>query len=159
MLFYHQNRGLLDRFQLVLSSFLQKKGLPFANVLSEEKIQQAFDEEGIDFASDQDDDGRVYTPAVTLWAFLSQVLFKDEHRSCAAAVTRVVTLLVALGREPCSDNTGAYCRARAKLSEPVIRRLACDVASGCEQAVPEAWLWYGRHVKIPDGSAIPGGAN
>lgn len=152
MLFYRRRRGLLDRFQLVLRSFLQKKGLPFANVLPEEKIQQAFDEEGIDFACDDDD--RVYTPALTLWAFLSQVLFKDEHRSCAAAVARVVTLLVALGRKPCSDNTGAYCRARAKLSQTVIRRLACDLASGCEDEVPQPWLWYGRHVKIPDGSTL-----
>ncbi len=152
MSFTRCGRGLLDRFQLVLRSFLQKEGLPFADVLPEEKIRQAFEEEGLDFACD--DDERVYTPPVTLWASLSQVLYKEEHRSCAAAVARVVTLLVALGRPRCSDNTGAYCRARAKLSETVIRRLACDVASGCEAEVPETWLWHGRHVKIPDGSTV-----
>jgi hypothetical protein len=42
-------------------------------------------------------------------------------------------LLVALGREPPSDNTGAYCRARAKLPVAVIRRLACEVADRCER--------------------------
>jgi hypothetical protein len=28
------------------------------------------------------------------------------------------------------------------------------LASGCEAQVPQAWLWYGRHVKIPDGSTV-----
>ena len=59
-----------------------------------------------------DGEDAVYTPAITLWAFLSQVLFKDAQRSCVAAVARVVVLLVALEREPCRGNTGAYCRAR-----------------------------------------------
>jgi putative transposase len=79
-------------------------------------------------------------------------MFKEEQRSCAAAVSRVVVLLVALGQQPPSGNTGAYCRARAKLPVSVIRRLACQVADGCERAVPKPWLWYGRHVKLVDGS-------
>jgi hypothetical protein len=134
---------------------MQMTGLPFADVLPEEKIQQAFDEEGIDFASDGDDENeRVYTPPITVWAFLSQTLFKQEQRSCAAAVARVVTLVVALGREPCSDNTGAYCRARAKLTDTVLRRMACDVAVGCEKKVPKSWLWFGHHVKLVDGSTV-----
>src|SRR5208283_4540014 len=97
-------------FRLVLLSFLQHASLPFAQALSEESIQQAFDDEGVAFGQDE---GDVYTPPLTLWAFLSQVLHKGEQRSCLAATARVVVLLAALGR-PCSDNTGAYCRARAK---------------------------------------------
>ena len=75
----------------------------------------------------------IYTPPIALWALLSQVLFKEEQRSCAAAVSRIVVLLVALGQQPPSGNTGAYCRARAKLPVLVIRRLACEVADGCER--------------------------
>ena len=52
-------------------------------MLPEETIQQAFDDEGVSFGQGE---GDVYTPALTLWAFLSQVLFKDEQRSCLAAV-------------------------------------------------------------------------
>ena len=100
---------------------MQHDGLAFAGVLSEETIQQAFEEAECAFAQDDDN---VYTPAITLWAFLSQVLFKDEQRSCLAAVARVIVLLVALGKKPCSDDSGAYCRARAKLPVPIIRRLA-----------------------------------
>ena len=130
MSFYQPSRVLPRRFRLVLASFLQWPSLPFADVISEASIQTAFDDEGVSFAHDED---AVYTPAITLWAFLSQVLFKDEHRACVAAVARVVVLLVALNREPCSGNTGAYCRARAKLSETVLRRLTTDVADGCER--------------------------
>jgi hypothetical protein len=134
---------------LIQASFLQTEGWPFAEVLSEDEIQQAFADEGVDFAQEEDE---IYTPPLTLWAFLWQVLHKGEQRSCVAAVSRVVVLLVALGREPCAKNTGAYCRARAKLPEKVIERLAVDVARGCEAQVPQGWLWHQRHVKMIDGT-------
>ena len=149
MSFYQPARSLSQRFRLVLSSFMQHPGLPFQESLSEEMIQQAFEEEDSVFAQGDDD---LYTPALTLWAFLSQVLFKDEQRSCVAAVSRVVVLCLALGRGPCSDNTGAYCRARAKVPVVVVRRLALAVADGCEQKLPRRWLWKNRHVHLVDGT-------
>jgi len=139
------------RFRLVLSSFMQGTGLPFLNVLSEAQIEQAFDQEGVSFAEDKND---VFTPAVTLWAFLSQVLYKDEHRSCLAAVSRVIVLLVTLGRKACAKNNGPYCRARAKLSPRVIQRLTSQVARGGERQTPDDWLWHGRHVKLVDGTTV-----
>ena len=151
MSFYQGRPSLLCQFRLVLSSFLHKDGLPFSEALGEEEIRKAFDEEGASFASDE---GSIYTPAVTLWAFLSQVLHKEEQRSCLAAVARVAVLLVALGRRPCSGNTGAYCRARAKLSQSVIERLTRQMAAGCEDQLAAAWLWHGRHVKLADGTTV-----
>ena len=146
---FYQHSQSLPRFRMVLSSFMQHADLPFKDALTEEKIQQAFDDEGCAFAQDDDN---VYTPAVTLWAFLSQVLFKGEQRSCLAAVARVVVLYVTLGRGACSDNTGAYCRARAKIPTVIIRRLALAVADVCEQQLPDDWLWKGRHVHLVDGT-------
>lgn len=151
MSFYKQARSLPKRFRLVLASFLQRPGLPFADALAEEAIQKAFDDEDAGFA---DDEEAVYTPPVTLWAFLSQVLFKDEQRSCVAAVARVVVLRVALERGPCSSNTGAYCRARGKLSQTVIRQLTTDLADGCERQLDEGRLWHGRHVQLVDGTTV-----
>ena len=151
MSFYHGRTSLPRRFRLVLLSVLQAGGLPFSKVLSEEEIQDAFDEQGVSFAQEEDD---VYTPPLTLWAFLSQVLHKAEQRSCLAAVSRVIVLLVALGREPCAKNSGTYCRARAKLPEMVIERLTVQVAYGCEAQVPRRWLWHGRHVKLADGTTV-----
>jgi len=151
MSLYRQAQSLPKQFRLVLTSFLQQPGLPFADALSEEAIDNAFDDEGVTFADDED---AVYTPAVTLWAFLSQVLFKDEQRSCVAAVARVIVLLVALKRGPCSSNTGAYCRARGKLSESVIRRLTVGIVDGCERQLNETQLWHGRHVQLVDGTTV-----
>lgn len=152
MSFYHGCKTLTRRFHLVLASFLQSEGLPFGTVLPEEQIERAFEEEGVPLWSADDEEDAVYTPPVTMWAFLSQKLHKGEQRSCVAAVARVVVLLATLGRDPPSGNTGAYCRARAKLPEPVIRRLTLDMARGCEDAVPPSWLWHGRHVKLVDGT-------
>jgi hypothetical protein len=140
---------LPNRFRLVLASFLSRPGLPFADALPEDAMQRAFDEEDAWFADDPD---AVYTPAITLWAFLSQVLFKCEQRSCVAAVARVSVLLVALNRKPCSTNTAAYCRARAKLSESVLHRIAVEVADGCEVKLEDPWLWHDRHVRLVDGA-------
>lgn len=154
MSFYHGCPTLTGRFRLVLSSFLQSDGLPFAEALAEEEIERAFDEENVSFGVGDDGEDAVYTPAVTLWAFLSQMLHRGEQRSCVAAVSRVVVLLVALGHKPCSSNTGAYCRARARLPEKVLRRLTLDMANRCERAVPSEWLWHGRHVKLVDGTTV-----
>ncbi len=100
------------------------EGLPFSDILSAERIHQVFDEAGASFA--EDEENAVYTPAVTLWAFLSQVLFKAEQRSCLAAVSRVMVFLVAMGQKACSKNTAAYCRARAKLPTAAIRQLTTE---------------------------------
>jgi putative transposase len=151
MSFYPASPGLSRRFRLVHASFLEKDGLPFAEVLPAERIDEVFTEAGVAFPEDEE---CVYTPAVTLWAFLSQALAKDELRSCVMAVSRVIVLLVALGREPCSKNTGAYCRARARLPEVVLERLAVEVGRGCEDAAPSDWLWWRRHVLLADGTTV-----
>jgi hypothetical protein len=139
------------QFRVILTSFLQRSGQAFSEALPEERIAAAFESEGVSFASGEDD---IYTPAVTLWTFLSQVLFKDEQRSCFAAVSRVMVLMVALHKRPPANDTAAYCRARAKLPERVLRRLTCELANNCERDVPPAWLWHGRHVKLVDGTTV-----
>lgn len=157
MSFRTSARSLPQRFRLVLTSFLHVSGLPFAEVLSEDDIQQACDEEGIDFGQATADDDRqvVYTPAVTLWAFLSQVLFKEEQRSCLAATSRVVVFMAAL-QVRISDNTGQYCPARAKLTEPLLRRLTVEVAHGCEsQAAGPARRFHPRVRPISLHSRLP----
>ena len=149
---YQTASTLKYRFRSVLSSFLQQEGLPFSSVLSEERIEQVFHEADASFADAEED--AVYTPAITLWAFLSQVLFKAEQRSCLAAVSRVVVFLVAIGQKACSKNTGAYCRARARIPTAVIRQLATEAAATAEKNLPAEWLWLGRRVKTVDGFTV-----
>lgn len=136
-------------FEQTLGAFLTDPGLPFAQVLPAAEVEQVFAEAGVDFGTSS---RAVYTPAITLWAMLSQVV--DSSKSCSAAVLRVATLLVALGRNPCSEDTGAYCRARAKVPAFVIRRLALQVGRRLEDAAPATWLWQGRHVALADGATV-----
>jgi putative transposase len=136
-------------FEQTLAPFLADKGLPFAQVLPAAEVAEAFATEGVRFGTTPH---AVFTPALTLWAFLSQVV--DDAKACRAAVLRVAVLLIALGRRPCSEDTAAYCRARAKLPAVVIRRLALQVGRRLEQEVPKEWLWHGKSVKLADGTTL-----
>ena len=138
-------------FSLVQNAFLQAEGLPFSDVLPEAEIEAAFAAENACFAQDE---GDVFTPAVTLWAFLSQVLHAGRMRSCAAAVSRVAVLCAVLGRKPPKEYSGTYCHARAKLPEAVLERLVRAAGEELESRVPADWLWRGRHVKIADGTTL-----
>jgi putative transposase len=137
------------QFEQVFAPFLNDEGLPFAEVLPAPAVDQAFAEAGVDFGSTK---RSVFTPALTLWAFLSQVV--QPAKSCSAAVLRVATLLVALRDNPCALDTAAYCRARAKLPAAVIRNLALQAGRRLEEAIPEDWLWRGRHVQLVDGTTM-----
>ncbi len=148
---YTPGGAFTKSFQLLQNAFLQSEGLPFADVLSEEEIREAFVAANACFAQDEDD---IYTPAVTLWAWLSQTLHAGALRSCAAAVARVGVLCVMLNRQPPSPDTGDYCRARAKLPERVLEQLLYRVGEALESRVPADWLWQGRHVKIADGTTL-----
>lgn len=142
-------------FQLVRDSLLQANRLPFHEALTTAHVEQAFKAEGISFAQDDGcGNASVYTPAVTLWAMLSQALLTGVHRSCRAAVVRVAIYYAAVERIVSGTNTGAYCRARDKVTEGVVRRLAEGVASRAEAAVPEEWRWLGRTVHMVDGSTM-----
>jgi hypothetical protein len=52
--------------------FAHNDGLPFCEVLSKSSIQGVLDEHQIEFRD------RVFTPQVTIWGFLSQVLIEDH---------------------------------------------------------------------------------
>lgn len=138
-------------FSLVQDAFLQARGLPFRDILSEEEIHEAFAAENAWFAEDE---AHIYTPPLTLWAWLSQVMHAGKARSCVATVARITALCVALGRKPPSPDTGTYCHARAKIPESVLQRLVYAAGDGLESRVPADWLWLGRHVKIADGTTL-----
>lgn len=119
-------------FATVLRSFGADDGVPFADVLTEQDIDQACADEGLSFGAGDHD---VYTPAVTLWAFLAQCL--SASKSCLAAVARVLVLRLALGLPPCAAGTGAYCKARVKLPETLLRRLTLQ----CQRALKTSHRW------------------
>src|SRR6516162_7942820 len=124
----------------------QQRGLPFAEYLPAQLIQQTARTVGCFFRE------RIFTPAVTLWTFLSQVL--DADHSCRQAVARLLAYRTACGLRPCSPDTSAYCKARGRLPEALLRELARQTGSALHQQAPAAWLWKGRPVKIVDGTGL-----
>jgi putative transposase len=137
------------QFNSVLQSFVQGAGLPLCDALGEDLIERVAQEESAFFGTGP---GDIYSTALVLWAFVTQGISKDK--SCAAAVARILAALVASGREPCSSQSGAYCKARQKLSERFLRRLTVTVAQGVEDAAPEGWRWQGRRALLVDGTTV-----
>ncbi len=142
-------RSLPHRFRLLLSSCQQDDSLSFSDALTQEQIQTVCDQH--DVSHDQEE---VFTPSMVIWGFLSQVIHKEELRSCLAAVARIGVMLIACGRPRCAQNNGPYCRARCRLPVAVFEQLTLEMASRCEAQVPEEWLWKGRHVKLIDGTTV-----
>jgi hypothetical protein len=145
---YH-SPSIAPTFQEVLNGFIQSDELPFRTVLTATQIAQAAAAEKVSFGSGAAD---VYSVPLTLWAFLAQVV--SDQKSCVAAVARVLVLLAILGRKLCHAGTGAYCKARAKLPERFLQRLACDVGRQLEDETPPAWRWHGHRVLLADGSTL-----
>jgi hypothetical protein len=135
------NRGIKHQ-KSILFNFRTHPGLPFSEVISKEIITENM--QGLDYRE------RFFTPDITLWAFLSQVL--DDDQSQQAAVTRVIAFCLTQGLEPPSANTSAYSQARSRLPEKVISGLTRGVAQHIEESTPENWRWRGRNLKIMDGS-------
>jgi hypothetical protein len=113
---------------------LQRDDLPLSEVINDQQWQAVFDRHEVDFGNHPD---VVFTPVLTLWALISQVFFKDENRSCKAAVDRVAAWWAAVKNRLVSSNTGAYCRARMKIPFEVVREIALDIALGAEAAYQE----------------------
>ena len=133
-------------FRLVAEPFVQREGLPFADVLSADFIQQVFREEDALFAQDH-----LFATHIVLWAFLAQTLRDGKDAACAKAVADIATYTVQAGRRPPCGDTGDYCRARAKLSPSALRRLVVQSARQLEADAQEDWLWKGLHAKLVDG--------
>src|SRR5262245_1680388 len=136
---FQQQAGFLRR------QFLQDGDLPFTNVLTEEVLAQALT--AVTGWLD-----RVFSPLVTLWVFLGQVLGADH--SCRAAVARLITHRLAQGQRACSAQTGAYCQARKRLPESLVADVACQTGRALEANVDPRWLWKGRHVYLFDGTTV-----
>lgn len=133
-------------FQKIAATFLAQPGLPFANVLSAERIERIFAKHGNLFGA-----GAIYSTAVMIWSFLGQILRDGKEASCQSAVARIVTYYDQQQLDPPTSDTGDYCKARGKLSEAALRDLTCEVAGEVEQQAEASWLWKDRHAKLVDG--------
>ena len=141
------NRGrFFQQVRFLRRQFLQEGDLPFTDVLSSKTVSQALTTAEVVW------NDRIYTPLVTLWVFLNQVLSQDH--SCRGAVARLIAHRVSQGLAACSSRTGAYCQARMRLPEKFFATIARAVGRQLEDQAEEQWLWKGHHVYMFDGSTI-----
>ena len=78
-----------SRVQVLVDKYTSSIGLPFQKLLPESFIAEALDEEKIKYRH------RIFSPIVTIWAFLSQIL--DSDKSCHNAVSRIIAWLAGEG--------------------------------------------------------------
>ena len=132
--------------EILKEQFFKSLGLPWQDILPASRLDQILVEEGIKYRS------RVYTPVVTLWGMIYQVLSADK--SLRHTVKGMTTWLVAAGVAAPSSDTGAYSKARGRLSEGLLQRLVPETAEALAQQVPNAQTWCGRRVKVFDGTTL-----
>ena len=118
--------------------------LPFAQLLERDTIRQALRDEAVSFRD------RLFSPFVTLWVFLSQVL--DADQCCRAAVARFCAWRAARQLPPGSPDPSAYCKARGRLPEGVLSRLTRVTGRRVQDHGSAAWLWNGHPLKVVDGT-------
>jgi hypothetical protein len=141
----HQ-RGFRQQVRFLRRQFLQDGDLPFTNVLSEDLVRRALIKFNVSWID------RIFSPLITLWVFLGQVLSADS--SCRAAVARLIAHRVSQEQRPCSAKTGAYCQARKRLPEKFFSAVACSVGRTLDAQVDHRWLWKGRRVYMFDGTTV-----
>jgi hypothetical protein len=133
-------------FHAVADPFVSQGGLPFADVLTAEDIEQAFAAAGALFGQND-----IFSTPIVLWAFLAQVLRDGKGAACTSAVAEIATYMEQTGGTPPCGDTGDYCRARAKLSPHALRELTVQTAERLEQQADPSWLSHGLHAKLIDG--------
>jgi hypothetical protein len=143
---YLSQGRLQQQMSFLRRQFLQDGDLAFSNVLSEGVIAQALTAINVCWID------RIYSPLVTLWIFLGQVLSADH--SCRASVARLIAHRLSQGQGPCSAEMGACCQARKYLPKKLFAAVACLVGRGLDAQVEHRWLWKGRGVYMFDGTTV-----
>ena len=102
----------------IRNSLGQQQGLPFVDLLTPDMLRQVAGQVA-------ESAEPIYTPLVTLRMFLGQAI--DPDHSCRQAVARLLVWLTLQGQPACCAETGAYCKARFRLSEERLQWSCCFV--------------------------------
>jgi hypothetical protein len=123
-----------------------EQDLCFGRLLPQEQVEAALERHQVCYRE------RLYTPLVTIWTFLYQVLSCDQ--SCRAAVARLLAFLCVGQKKQGSAKTGPYCKARERLPEKLLADLVRHSGVELQGQVPAAKLLGGRPIKIVDGTTV-----
>ena len=133
-------------FGTLANQFRNSDSLFFDSQLSKESIHTACRALGHKFRD------RIYSPAITVWMFIGQVLSADQ--SCRDAIARLNVWRVARGKCPASTDSTSYVEARQRLPEQLLLELARTSGEECANQAQANSLWKGRVVKTVDGLTL-----
>src|SRR5664280_2255034 len=98
----HTHGRVSPQARQVRRALLKAPDLCFGQLLPREQITAVLTRHEVEFRE------RLYTPLLTLWTFLYQVLSPDP--SCRAAVARLLAFLGAKGDLSARADTSPYCK-------------------------------------------------
>lgn len=136
---------VLQQIRKFKNSVLQFSHLPFADILTTDVLVQIIEHS----VSSRD---RIYTPLVTLKAFIFQVLSTDG--SCRQAVSHVLSERLHQGRFANSIKTGSYSKARKRLPLKQLKQAVEASGKALHQQARKAWLWKEHNTLIVDGTTV-----
>jgi len=93
---------------------------------------------------------RFWSPVLTIWTFLLQVLHRDS--SCRAAVAMALSQQAAAGQRTVSADPGAYCQARKRLPLEVLQQGVKTIGRQLQAQTLDRHRWCGRRVWLVDGT-------
>ena len=140
-----RKKTIKQQIEKFKKSFLQSPNLPFSNFFADDDIANI-----INHTPHKRDS--VFTPLVTLKAFIFQMLSDDG--SCKEAVASVLADRLNDGKPANSVNTGPYCKARQRLPLEPLKTAATNAGSRLHHQSAEKWKWFGYNVVIADGATV-----
>jgi len=137
---------MFRQVQQARNDLLHGPDLCFGRLLPREQVEEAVARHRVVFRQ------CLYTPLVTLWTFLYQVLCPDP--SCRCAVARLLAFLGVHGDDSASADTGPYCKARERVPEALVADLARQSGTKLHSRFPATKLLKGRPIKLADGTTL-----
>ncbi len=95
---------------------------------------------------------RPYSVRRTTWCFLWQML--QANAACRDVVRQIQAMLVLEGRPTVDEGTSAYCQARARVPEELLRAALAASAQAAADRVSAGTALQGRAVKVLDGTTL-----
>ena len=95
---------------------------------------------------------RCFSPLITFWAFLAQVL--SPNSACREAVRKVQAWSMLQSLRKISEATSAYCQARCRLPNKTLHKIHAHLCERMEANAPSDGRWLSREIKIVDGTNV-----
>ncbi|BCG63459.1 MAG: transposase, IS4 family [Methyloprofundus sp.] len=126
------------------NTFFQLNDLPFKGLIPDSLIEAIHQSGNVR--------STVFTPLVTLRAFLFQVL--SSTGACKEAVAHVLVERISLDYNANSMNTGPYCKSRLRLQLSHLKEAVTSSGKVLHNQASSNWLWNGFRVMLVDGTTL-----